>query len=151
MRRKVRGCEPRRSKVMSSRTTRLPSALTTRLVTKLSIANCPRVCAAAADAVASTRARTRIRPLRSAPDGGARHPTFFGAIELEVLALGEAEEQRDLVGREAVDGRVQIADDGVVVAARALDRLLGSARGGLQLAEALIRFQLGIRLGDREE
>jgi hypothetical protein len=89
--------------------------------------------------------------MRSAPEGDARDLTFFGAIELEVLALGEAEEQRDLVGREAVDGRVQIADDGVVVAARALDRLLDLAERALQLAEALIRLQLGIRLGDREE
>src|SRR5437870_9301609 len=144
-------CEPRKSKVMSSRTMRLPSALTTRLVTKLSIENSPRVCAAAGHAVASTRASAAIRPMRSAPEGDARDLTVFGAIELEVLALGEAEERRDLIGREAVDGRVEIADDGVVIAARALNRLLDLAERALELAEALVGLELGIRLGEREE
>src|SRR3989442_6859946 len=151
IRRKMPWCEPRKSKVMSSGTMRLPSALTTRLVTKLSIENSPRVCAAAGHAVASTRASAAIRPMRSAPEGDARDLTVFGAIELEVLALGEAEEQRDLVGREAVDGGVEIADDGVVVATRALNRLLDLAERALELAEALVRLQLRVRLGEREE
>src|SRR5207245_4715037 len=150
MRRKMHWCEPRKSKVMCARTMRLPSALTTRLVTKLSIENSPRVCAAAGHAVASTRASAAIRPMRSAPEGDARDLTVFGVIELEVLALGEAEEQRDLVGGEAVDGGVEIADDGVVVATRALNRLLDLADRALELAEALLRLQPRVRLGERE-
>src|SRR5437660_319298 len=140
---------------MSSRTMRLPSALTTTLVTKLSIANSPRVCAATPDAVASARASAGAsamsRPMRSAPEGDARGLTVFGPVELEVLPLGEAEEQRDLVGRKAVDRRVEIADDGVVVAARALDRLLDLPERALQVAKALVRLEVGIRLGEREE
>src|SRR5436309_15752909 len=140
---------------MSSRTMRLPSALTTTLVTKLSIANSPRVCAATPDAVASTRASAGAsamsRPMRSAPEGDARGLTVFGPVELEVCPLDEAEEQRDLVGRKAVDRRVEIADDGVVVAARALHRFLDLAQRGLQLGEALVGLEVGIRLGEREE
>src|SRR2546429_909039 len=140
---------------MSSRTMRLPSALTTTLVTKLSIANSPRVCAATPDAVASTRASAGAsamsRPMRSAPEGDARGLTVFGPVELEVLPLGEAEEQRDLVGRKAVDRRVEVANDGVVVAARALDRLLDLPERALEVAKALVRLELGIRLGEREE
>src|SRR6266478_6940976 len=151
IRRKMPWCAPRNSNVMSSRTMRLPSALTTRLVTKLSIANSPRVCAAAGHAVARTRASATIRPMRSAPDGDARDLTIFGAIELEVLPLGEAEEQRDLVGREAVDRRVEITDDGIEVAARALNRLLDLPERALKLTEVLVRLQLRIRLGEREE
>src|SRR6266850_683258 len=151
IRRKIPWWVPRNSKVMSSRTMRLPSAFTTRLVTKLSIEKSPRVCAAAGDAVASTRASAAIQPMRSAPEGDAWDLTVVGAVELEILALDEAEEQRDLVGREAVDRGVEIADDGVVVATRALDRLLELAERGLELAKALVRLEVGIRLGEREE
>src|SRR5437867_2638344 len=136
---------------MSSRTRRLASTFTTRLVTKLSIENSPRVCAAVGDAVASTRASAAIQPMRSAPEGDARDLTVFGAVELEILPLDEAEEQRDLVGWKAVDRRVEIADDGVVVAARALDRLLDLAERGLELTKALVRLEVGIRLSEREE
>src|SRR5262245_20016466 len=136
---------------MSSRTMRLPSLLTTRLATKLSIENWPRACAAAGAAVASTRASARIRPMRSAPERDARNLALFGAVELEVLPLGEAEEQRDLVGREAVDAGVEVADDRVVVAARALDRLFDLAERGLQLVEALVGLELRIRFRQREE
>src|SRR5713101_843956 len=152
IRRKMPWCAPRNSNVMSSRTMRLPSALTTRLVMKLSIENSPRVCATAGDAAASTSASAaRLRPMRSAPERDARDLTVVGAVELEVCPLDEAEEQRDLVGRKAVDRRVEIADDGVVVAARALDRFLELAQRGLQLEEALVRLEVGIRLGEREE
>src|SRR5215831_8200737 len=113
-------CGPRKLKVMSSRTTRLPSVLTT-----LSIAKLPRVGAGAPSAAAGTRASARAsaasRPMRSAPEGDARNLAVFGALELEVLPLREPEEQRDLVGWKAVDRGVEVADDGVVVAARALD------------------------------
>src|SRR5512138_503710 len=137
---------------MSSRTTRLPSALTAMLTTKLGIEKSPRVCAAAGDATASTSARAaRIRPMRSAPERDARDLTVFGAVELEVRPLGEAEEQRDLVGRKAIDGRVEIADYRVVVAARALDRFLDRGQRGLQVAEALVGLEVGIGLSEREE
>src|SRR6266849_6299713 len=152
IRRKMPWCAPRNSNVMSSRTMRLPSALTTRLVMKLSIENSPRVCATAGDAAASTSASAaRLRPMRSAPERDARDLTVVGPVELEVCPLDEAEEQRDLVGRKAVDRRVEIADDGVVVAARALDRLLDLAERALEVTKALVRLEIGIRLGQREE
>jgi len=60
---------------------------------KLSIANSPRVCAAAPDAVASARASaTAKRPMRSAPERDLGNLALCGSVELEVLALGEAEE-----------------------------------------------------------
>src|SRR5215467_4647451 len=140
---------------MSSRTTRLPSALTTTLVTKLSIAKLARVGPGAASTVAgvsaSARASAASRPMRSAPEGDARDLAVFGALELEVLPLREPEEQRDLVGRKAVDRRVEVADDGVVVAARALDRLLELRERALQIAKALVRLEIGVRLGECEE
>src|SRR5215472_4358061 len=141
---------------MSSRTTRLPSVLTTTLVTKLSIAKLPRAGAGAPRAAAGTRASARAsaaarRPMRSAPECDARDLTLFGALELEVLPPHEPEEQRDLVGRKAVDRRVQIADDGVVVAARALDGLLELAERLLEVLIALVCFEVGIRFGEREE
>src|SRR5262245_5680421 len=155
MRRKIPWCAPRKLKVMSSRTTRLPSGLTTTLVTKLSIAKLPRAGAGAPSAVAGTRASARAsaarRPMRSAPECDARDLTVFGALELEVLPLREPEEQRDLVGRKAVDRRVEVADDGVEVAARALDGLLELRERALQIAEALVRLEVGVRLGEREE
>src|SRR4030095_12673019 len=92
-----------------------------------------------------------IPPERSHAEGDAGNLTLFGAVELEVLPLDEAEEQRDLVGRKAVDRRVQIADDGVVVAARALDRLLDLAERALELAKALVRLEVRIRFGEGEE
>src|SRR5262245_48065623 len=137
---------------MSSRTTRLPSALTAMLTTKLGIEKSPRVCAAAGDATASTSASAaRSRPMRSAPERDARDLAVFGALELEIRPLGEAEEQRDLVRREAVDGRVEIADHRVVVAPRALDGLLDRGQRGLQISEALVRLEVGIGLGERKE
>src|SRR5262249_19145724 len=97
---------------MSSRTTRLPSVWTTTLVAKVSIAKLPRMGAGAPSAAAGTRASARAsaasRPMRSAPDRDARGLAVFGAVELEVLPLREAEEQRDLVGRKAVDRRVEV-------------------------------------------
>src|SRR5215467_7897103 len=140
---------------MSSRTRRLPSVLTTTLVTKLSIAKLPRVGAGAPNAATGTRTSARVsaasRPMRSAPECDARGLAVFGALELEVLTLHEPEERRDLVRWKAVDRRVEVADDGVVVAARALDGLLELRERALQIAKALIRLQIGIRLGEREE
>src|SRR6266850_1284583 len=137
---------------MSSRTTRLPSGLTRMLVTKVSIENGPRVCAAAGAALARRSARSRrVRPMRSAPEGDARDLAVFGALELEVRSLGEPEEQRDLVRREAVDRGVEVADDRVVVAARVLDRLLDLGQRRLEIAEVLVGLEVGIRLGEREE
>src|SRR5262245_3373500 len=144
---------------MSSRTIRLPSPLTTTLVTKLSIANSPRVWAATRGATTSARAGTRAsakasaagRRMRSAPESDARDLTIFGAVELEVLPLGEPEELRDLVGRKAVDRGVEVAHDGVVVAARALDHLLDLPERALEVAKALVGLEVGVRLGEREE
>src|SRR6266850_4282114 len=137
---------------MSSRTTRLPSALTRMLVTNASIENWPRVCAAAGAALARRSARSRrVRPMRSAPEGDARDLAVFGALELEVRSLGEPEEQRDLVRREAVDRGVEVADDRVVVAPRVLDRLLDLGQRRLEIAEVLVGLEVGIGLGQCEE
>src|SRR2546426_6419210 len=137
---------------MSSRTTRLPSGLTRMLVTNVSIENWPRACAAAGAAQARTSVRSRrVRPMRSAPEGDARDLTVFGTLELEVRSLGEPEEQRDLVRREAVDRGVEVADDRVVVAARVLDHLLDLGQRRLEIAEVLVGLEVGIRLGEREE
>ena len=84
-----------------------------------------------------------------APEGHARRLAIFLSVELEVLALGEAEEGRDEVGRHGVDRRVEVAHDGVVVAARVLDRVLDLPERGLELREALVRLEVGVRLGDR--
>src|SRR5437762_5505096 len=93
---------------MSSRTSRLPSGLTRMLVTNVSIENRPRVCAAAGAALARTSARSRrVRPMRSAPEGDARDLAVFRTVELEIPSLGEPEEHRDLIRREAVDRRVR--------------------------------------------
>src|SRR5437867_3866787 len=152
MRRKTPWCLPRNSNVMSSRTTRLPSVLTTMLVTKVSIENRPRVCAAAGAPLARTSARSRRgRPMRSAPEGHARDLTVFGALELEVRSLGEPEEHGDLVRREAVDRRVEVTDDRVVVATRVLDRVLDLFQRRLKVTEVLVGLELGIRFGEREE
>src|SRR5262245_45983939 len=144
---------------MSSRTIRPPSPLTTMLVTKLSISNSPRVWAEAPGATASARAGTRAsarasaasRRIESAPESDARDLTIFGAFELEVLPLGEPEELRDLVRRKAVDRGVEVAHDRVVVAARALDRLLQLRERALEVAKALVGLQIGVRLGEREQ
>src|SRR2546427_5756226 len=152
MRRRTPWCAPRNSKVMSSRTSRLPSVLTSTLVTKVSIESRPRVCADAGAAPARTSARSRtMRPMRSAPEGDARDLAVFGTVELEIPPLGEPEEQRDLVGGKAVDRRVEVADDRVVVAARALDRVLDLLERRLEVAEVLVGLEVGIRLGEREE
>src|SRR5262245_44810791 len=137
---------------MSSLTTRLPSALTAMLTTKLGIEKSPRVCAAAGDARASRIASAaKIWTMRTAPERDERNLTVFGVVELEVRPLGEAEELRDLIGGEAVDGRVEIAHDRVVVAARALDRFLDRRQRSLEITEGLIRLEVGIGLGEREE
>src|SRR5438552_16403390 len=108
---------------MSSRTTRLPSGLTRMLVTNVSIENRPRVCAAAGAALERTSPRSsRVRPMRSAPEGDARDLAVFRTVELEIASLGEPEGQRDLIRREAVDRRVGVAGDRVVGAARTLGR-----------------------------
>src|SRR5712692_817169 len=142
-------CAPRNSKVMSSRTTRLASGLTWRLTTKASIAKLRASPAVAAPRTSARAPRSRLMPL--APEGHARRLAIFLSVELEVLALGEAEEGRDEVGRHGVDRRVEVAHDGVVVAARVLDRVLDLPERGLELREALVRLEVGVRLGQREE
>src|SRR5215510_1733946 len=159
IRRKIPWWAPRKLKVMSSRTIRLPSPLTTMLVTKLSIANSPRVWAATPGTTTSARAAPRAsakasaagRRMQSAPESDARDLTIFGAFELEVLPLGEPEELRDLVRRKAVDRGVEVAHDRVVVAARALDRLLELRERALEVSKALVSLQIGVRLGEREQ
>src|SRR5512145_357170 len=72
-------------------------------------------------------------------------------LELEVLALREAEGPREQVAREGLDRGVEVAHDRVVVAARVLDRVLDAGQLALEPEEVLVRAQLGVRLGDREQ
>ena len=63
----------------------------------------------------------------------------------------EAEERRQDVRRDLGDLRVEVAHDGVVVAAGVLHRLLDLRERRLELGEALDGAQLRIGLGEREE
>src|SRR5262245_15105135 len=104
----------------------------------------PCACAAATPAARTRRAASAAAPgsRRSTRASGPvkrlalcaaakRHcgdRAVLGAVELEVAALDEAEEQRDLIGGEALHRRVQVAHDGVVVPPRALDVALDLAQ-----------------------
>src|SRR5437762_9809544 len=97
------------------------------------------------------RAAQTSRRSRSAPEGDARRLAVLLALELEVLALGEVEHGRDDVGGNGVDRRVEVAHDRVVVAARVLDGVLDLSERGLELREVLVRLEVRVRLGEREE
>src|SRR5260370_19058950 len=142
-------CAPRNSKVMSSRTAKLASGLPWRLTTKASIAKLRASPAVAAPRTSARAPRSRLMPL--APEGHARRLAIFLSVELEVLALGEAEEGRDEVGRHSVDRRVEVAHDGVVVAARVLDRVLDLTMRGLELRKDHVRLAVGVCLVHREQ
>src|SRR4030095_1184430 len=75
--------------------------------------------ATAARTIAATPRSRRLTRASRADNGfalcaarkGPRGPrAILGAVELDVPALDEPEDQRDLVGREAVDRRVQVRD-----------------------------------------
>ena len=72
-------------------------------------------------------------------------------LELEELLLREAERAGEDDARHRLD-RVVVGEDGVVVdLARDGDPVLRLAELGLELAEVLVRLQLRVCLGDREE
>src|ERR1035437_8033200 len=76
-----------------------------------------------------------------------RHFAFGGSADLEEFPFLEIPHPGDDVGRELFDHRVEIADYGVVVAPRVLQRVFNLIECALQLREALDRAQLGIRFG----
>src|SRR5262245_8747927 len=159
---------PRKSKVIASRTWRLASGCTAMLTAKRSMENArPWACAAAAPATTARRAASAATPGRRRPTrasgavtrlalgaAGKRHLgdlAVLGAVKLEVSALDEAEEQRDLVGREALHRCVQVPHHGVVVAPCTLDVSLDLAQRLLERLEILVGLQPRVRLGDGKE
>src|SRR3989337_2564925 len=90
--------------------------------------------------------RARLRAERN-----ARTLALLRPVELEELALLELEGGRDKVRREALDGGVEVADDGVGVPARVLNRPLDLAEVRLELLEGSVGLQLPVGLGHREE
>src|SRR3990172_2649271 len=76
-----------------------------------------------ASAVSSAAAR-RARLIRLASERDLGHLPILRTLQLEVLVGAELEEARDEIGRELLDRRIEVAHDGVEVAAGVLDRLL---------------------------
>src|SRR5216684_1259633 len=74
-----------------------------------------------------------------------------GGGNFEELARLESEHSGKDVRGELLNLSVQVADDGVVVAARILDRVLDLCKRILQRGEALDGAELRIRLGEGEE
>ena len=74
-----------------------------------------------------------------------------GVVDLEELALREAEAAHEQRVREDLDLGVELAHAAVVEAARGLDLVFGVDQLGLQLQEVLVGLQLRVRLGDRED
>src|SRR3989337_17541 len=112
---------------MASRTGSVASAPTSSVTAKRSMAN-ERCCAPAgpASAVSSAAAR-RARLIRLASERDLGHLPILRTLQLEVLVGAELEEARDEIGRELLDRRIEVAHDGVEVAAGGLDRLLDLA------------------------
>src|SRR6185437_11865516 len=71
--------------------------------------------------------------------------------DFEEFARFEIEHAGDDVGRELRDFRVEVADDGIVVAAGVLDRVLELIEGLLELRKAFDGTQLRIGFGKRED
>src|SRR5712692_230136 len=119
---------PRNSYVIASRTERLASGLIWIVAANRSMENA-RPWALAGEAAASrAENRTSGRRMRSAPERDAGHLAILGPIQLEVLPSDETAEGGDHVGGKALDGRVEVAHDRVVIAP-------GVLHGVLDLAE----------------
>src|SRR4029079_5222109 len=85
---------------------------------------------------------------RAPAEGDDRHVAVGRRVDLEELALGEAEGAREERPREGLDARVVALHVAVVDAARTGDLILGVRQLGLQLLEVLGRAQLRVGLGD---
>ncbi len=81
---------------------------------------------------------------------GGRISASWRRLELEEFHGGEMESAGDHVTREALDGRVQVADIAVVEAAGGLDLVLRIGELVLEREEILVGFEVGIGLGDGE-
>src|SRR5207249_9906238 len=126
-----------------ARTRSLASEVTSRLVTEFATAN-PRAAPAAGEGTTASRiaSATSARLILSAPDRDAGRLPLLRAIELEVPPRMELEERCDEVRRESLHRGVQVAHDRVVVAARALNRVLDLAERPLELDEVRIRLEV---------
>src|ERR1700756_5644638 len=86
----------------------------------------------------------------SAREGGLQVDVrFLVRLEVQQLGLGEAAEPGDQHSREGGDAYVVGVDRVVVHLAPVGDRGLESADAILQVAERLVRLELGVVLGDR--
>src|SRR5437867_11320960 len=96
---------------------------------------------------------TTVRGCLSAYAGSELHLRHLGRtlFGLEELALGEVEHSRDDHRRERLDLRVVLLDAVVVELARVRDPVLGRRQFLLQAQEVLIRLEVGVALGEREQ
>src|SRR5690349_21366903 len=102
--------------------------------------------ASAAAAKATLRGRGCIRL-----EADRRRLAVVARLELEELAFPESERAGDQDGREHLD-RVVVRQDRVVVdLARDRDLVLGVPELPLEVEEVLVRLQLRVGLGDREQ
>src|SRR5208283_771444 len=74
-----------------------------------------------------------------------------GGRDFKELALLETQHARNDVGGELQDFGVEVADDGVVVAAGVLDGILNVGERFLERSEALNGAELRVSLGEGEE
>src|SRR5688572_11681362 len=126
-----------RGRIVSSTVT-VASGATSMVESKRSMTSVR--CAATSAGAASTRsAATRTRMLttdrRERSETDLRRLPLRRVRHLEELAGLEAEHPGDDVRGERLDLRVEVADDGVVVAARVLDRILDLGQRALERAE----------------
>src|SRR5512134_608296 len=108
--------------------------------------------ASSSDARTASRSSARSEgPRASAPEADRRRLALRRGVELEVAAGPEAEAVRHEVRGEGLAARVEVAHQGVVVAARVLDRLLEGGELALEREERLVRLELRVGLGHGEQ
>src|SRR5271154_1671588 len=152
-------------------TSTVPSALMTIVSSKCWMTSwrVPAACERGAQESAATSAKrqvARTRPVRLKPNfesekrstllgGGAAEADFWRfalgrRADFEEFAGFDVEHAGDDVRRELNNFRVEVANDGVVIAARVLNTVLNLAERLLKLREALNRAKLRIGFGERE-
>src|SRR5690242_17760123 len=103
------------------------------------------------------RSRAAATPQRPRISGGrAGEGNLGSALDCRVVVLveglfGEAHGTSDESRRETLDGRVEVANGRIVIAPRSLQLPFNAGQLILQLEEVLIRLELGIGLGNREQ